>query len=48
MNKKAGELSAYLNYLSNERNYSENTVKSYSRDISQFLEFAGGAINITP
>jgi tyrosine recombinase XerC len=48
MSKKAGPLAAYLNYLSNERNYSENTVKSYSRDISQFLEFTGQAIDITP
>jgi tyrosine recombinase XerC len=48
MNKKAGPLAAYINYLSNERNYSENTVKSYSRDILQFLEFTGQTTDITP
>jgi tyrosine recombinase XerC len=48
MSKQAAGLDSYLNYLSNERNYSENTIKSYRRDITQFLKFTGQSTDITP
>tara|TARA_B100001741_G_scaffold286008_1_gene262596 strand:+ start:540 stop:1424 length:885 start_codon:yes stop_codon:yes gene_type:complete len=34
-------LSFFINYLKNERNYSINTVNSYSRDLLQFFNFLG-------
>lgn len=34
-------LSQYLDYLKNQKNYSEHTVDSYRRDIDKFLVFAG-------
>ena len=32
-------LERFLNYLKNERNFSFNTVKSYSNDLNQFFSF---------
>jgi integrase/recombinase XerD len=33
------QLLAFLNFLSNERNYSENTIAAYRNDLSQFLDW---------
>lgn len=35
------QLHAFLNFLSNERNYSENTIAAYRNDLSQFLDWLG-------
>ena len=32
-------LTRYLNYLENERNYSPLTIKSYQKDIEDFLNY---------
>ena len=29
----------FSNYLKNERNFSHNTIKSYTKDVEQFLFF---------
>lgn len=46
MSKETDELASYAKYLSLEKNYSIHTVDNYSRDIKQFLEFTGGAIEV--
>ena len=33
------QLLAFLNFLSNERNYSDNTIAAYRNDLSQFLDW---------
>ena len=33
------EFKSFIDYLRNERRYSENTVKSYQKDIAKFLIF---------
>jgi integrase/recombinase XerC len=33
-------INAFINYLSNEKRYSKHTVRSYSSDLDQFVEFA--------
>jgi integrase/recombinase XerC len=33
-------ISAFINYLSNEKRYSKHTVRSYKSDLDQFVEFA--------
>ena len=33
------QLSAFLNFLSTERNYSENTIAAYHNDLSQFMKW---------
>ena len=35
---------SFLDYLQYERNYSEETIKSYREDLRQFEEFARGEI----
>lgn len=32
-------LNKFIDYLSNQKNYSKNTIKSYKKDISQFISF---------
>jgi tyrosine recombinase XerC len=39
------ELTAYLKYLSLEKNYSPHTVSNYARDIRQYLKFTGNKID---
>jgi tyrosine recombinase XerC len=33
------KLNKFLDYLENQKNYSKHTIKSYKKDISQFIEF---------
>ena len=47
MSKGAEELASYAKYLTLEKNYSIHTEDNYTRDIRQFLEFTGGAIDVT-
>ncbi|MCS7180535.1 MAG: site-specific integrase, partial [bacterium] len=32
-------LKKFIDYLENQKNYSKHTIKSYKKDISQFIEF---------
>ncbi len=47
MSKGPEELASYAKYLTLEKNYSIHTEDNYTRDIRQFLEFTGGAIDVT-
>ena len=33
------KLNKFIDYLENQKNYSKHTIKSYKKDISQFIEF---------
>jgi integrase/recombinase XerC len=48
MSSGSEELDAYARHLSHEKNYSINTVDSYSRDIRQFLAFTKGSFEADP
>jgi len=45
MNEDTG-FNQYIEFLSNEKNYSKKTIESYSNDINQFLQYTSGKTGV--